>query len=308
MPIPRQFGQEIDGNTRRGPNISPDDRGAIIALRECGVSVSKLATRFGRSEHAIRYTLQTYTSRPTTEERPRSGRPTILSRHQQKLIYRAARKTPKIEYRDLQQVAVVVNPDTPPPKPPSRSTLYRYLKRQGLTNYRTKHRPKLNQYHATKRLQFSYQYRTFQWSRRTVKFSDECSVQKGSGHNQEWVFRFPSEKWKRAMLTTLGTGRKPAQMVWASIWLDERGQPRRSQLVITERDPDAPRGGYTSKSYIKALTEGLLPHYRRSQLFMQDNAGIHTSRAAQSWLADHHITTLPWPPYSPDLNPIEHLW
>jgi hypothetical protein len=68
-------------------------------------------------------------------------------------------------------------------------------------------------------------------------------------------------------------------MVWGSIWLDERSRPRRSKLVIIERDPNAARGGYSSQSYIKTLQEGLLPHYRRSQLFMHDNARIHTSRA-----------------------------
>lgn len=93
----------------------------------------KLAARYNRSESTIRYTINTYASRPTTEDRPRSGRPPILSRHQQKLVYRAARKTPKIGYHELQKVAPVVTLDTPPQKPPSRSTLYRYLKRQGLT-------------------------------------------------------------------------------------------------------------------------------------------------------------------------------
>jgi hypothetical protein len=63
-------------------------------------------------------------------------------------------------------------------------------------------------------------------------------------------------------------------MVWACIWLDERGRPRRSKLVIMERDPDAQHGGYSAKSYIKALRKGLLPHYRQSQLFMQDNASV----------------------------------
>ena len=40
---------------------------------------------------------------------------------------------------------------------------------------------------------------------------------------------------------------------------------------------------------------------------MQDNASIHTSRLARDWLQEHGIEVTDWPPYSPDLNPIEHL-
>jgi hypothetical protein len=96
------------------------------------------------------------------------------------------------------------------------------------------------------------------------------------------------------MITAVGTGHKPQQMVWAAIWLNEWGCPRRSKLVIMNRDPDAPKHGYSAKSYMEALTKGLLPHWQCSQLFMQDGAGIHRSHAVAAFLQHHHINTVDW--------------
>jgi transposase len=114
---------------RRGPNISIRERDQVIGMLRGGSTVQEVAQQYGRNDRTIQKIRQKFNQTSTTADKPRSGRPPVLSLKQKKIIYRKARATPKIEYLQLIEEAIFVNADGTPSKPPSRSTLYRYLKR-----------------------------------------------------------------------------------------------------------------------------------------------------------------------------------
>ena len=62
-------------------------------------------------------------------------------------------------------------------------------------------------------------------------------------------------------------------MVWAAFWGGGV-----SDLYLLGRDFKAKKMGYSANSYIDVLEQNLIDFYESGQIFMQDNALIHTTK------------------------------
>ena len=136
-----------------------------------------------------------------------------------------------------------------------------------------------------------------------VLWSDECSVEKSARQMTEWVYCTPADKWKPFAITSVHRSSRALVMVWAAF-----SGYTQLRLVFCQRDPDAARG-VTGRSY-QTMLERELPILMEQQgtSFMHDNAPIHTTHKVGDYLRETTYNVMSWPPYSPNLNPIEHCW
>ncbi|UYV66530.1 Transposase [Cordylochernes scorpioides] len=134
-----------------------------------------------------------------------------------------------------------------------------------------------------------------EWHR--VVFSDESLFCLSSDSRRVRVWRRHGERSNPAAIVKRPTVRQRGIMVWGAIAYDSRSPLFRIQ------------GTMTAQRYVDdVLRPVTLPYLQGvpNALYQQDNARPHTARISQQALQD--VQMLPWPPYSPDLSPIEHVW
>ena len=283
-------------NRRKGAHLTAIERGLVLGAFSAGLTRAKIGAIAGLSWMTVDNTINQHLNRPQGDDLPRSGRPKALSPREERILIRYICRHPKWTYKTLLSEL---------PFETNRQTVLRVLKVYGYTNWRAKKRQLLTEETARKRLiwcQKRANWTLDKWFK--IIFSDECSVERGAGKKAEWAWRHTGQQFNQEMVQTRNKSKDIRVMVWGAISAEKT-----SDLIIMQRDMAALRQGYSAESYIQALQLGLPSILQPGKMLQQDNAPIHVANKTKAFFQQIELGILKdWPPYSPDLNPIENLW
>lgn len=199
------------------------------------------------------------------------------------------------------------------------TTVRQALRRAGFRRCIACSKPLISWQNRKKRLKWAKEYLHWtveDWMR--VIFSDESSFETGQ-RNRVFVTRRVDERYCPDCLQYYKYSGHQTLMVWGGIVGKQATElcqlPGSIKTATSGANKGTKKKSIASIDYIEQiLRPHVLPWYRALEesglrpIFMQDGAGIHGSKETLTWLKDHGIETLVWPPSSPDLNPDEYMW
>ena len=277
--------------------ISEDNRITIIALKEKGYTLEKIADQTKISLPSIEHVLQKWKLHHTVKDLPKMGRPHIGDNRTRRQLVRMIQNNEIKTAEELTKIANQFNIVRI-----SSRTARRELHTAGMKLLRMIKKPLLTKEHRRKRLEFARSHANWtvnDW--KNVIFSDESIITSRSVLLHELKWTKPTHDLNPQLVIPVVQGSGPQFMVWGCI----------SKFGV--HDLTCIEGNLDSTGYVKILKDNLLPIIKQyfgsnPYYFQQDGAAIHNANMVLKFFDNKKISHLTWPPHSPDLNIIEDIW
>lgn len=271
--------------------LSLVERAAIVTLHGVGWTGRSIAQELRCSENTVSLWLARWQETRSLEDSERSGRPRCTTDDTDQeiglLSEQKSTSTPKDIRRELRL-------------PVSAHTISRRLDEVGLFGRVQETEHEWSEFDLQRRLAFANQYLHWtedQWAR--VFFSDETNFY--LGHHGRTYVRRPVGKSHDPNYMRQEKQLHGKVSLWGCICAEGLGH---AELYA---------GSLDSTRYRDILRHSLISSFRQFSpqgpwFFQQDNVRFHTTPETVTYLHEKGATLIEWPPWSPDLNPIENLW
>jgi transposase len=280
-------------------SLTDGQKHQLIALRKIGLTVREISLFCNVPRSTISDFLNKYSDTGSVERKAGSGRPKKLSPTSERALCRTALNCRRITLSQLtENINHALKNDICEQNRDSVSmtTVRRILHEEGL--YGRAAAKKLQISSVTRLIRMSWCKEKQQedddyWH--NIVFSDETRIGFRSD-GRVWVWRRSYERYAPSCTISNSTDRRSI-MYWGCISYDGVGR-----LIRCSNRMNA-------EEYCATLQEACVQVLSDCNLqLMQDNAPIHRAQIVTNWLINNNVRTITWPPYSPDLNPIEEVW
>ncbi|KFM72124.1 Transposable element Tcb1 transposase, partial [Stegodyphus mimosarum] len=271
-------------------------RGRIIGRLECGRTQLEVSDELGIAQSVISRLWQQFQDDCNMSRRYSTGRPRVTTPNEDRYLAVTAKRNRRSTASDLSRQLSSATGTTI-----SRQTVYRRLRQIGLHARRPARCIPLTVTHCRLRLAWSREHALWtsqQWA--CVMFSDESRFSLPSDSRRTFIWRAPDTRYNQENIIERHRYGGAGVLVWGEIILGSR------------TDLHVQIGTMTSQIYRDVILKQYVRLFRGAMgaqfVFMDDNARPHRAKIVSECLQLEDITRMDWPAFSPDLNPVEHVW